>query len=612
MSHRMWMYLLLQPMNIRSDDEPSLSEWPALPRHRAALLVADVVESVRLMQVDEDGVVRQWRQFVHQVRSQILPAHKGVLIKSLGDGLLLEFQRTGDAVQAALGMQALLGGEQPAGPFRLRLRVGVHVADVMRDELDLYGSGVNLAARLATLAQPGEIVVSAEVRDTLLDGLDAEVEDLGDCYLKHLIAPVRAFRVSTAASVSVRPAWTAAGSSDLRPTLAVLPFDSSATDPRAIEIARALVDELIGGLSSAQDLNVVSRLSTMALEGRGLAPEEAASQLGAHYLVSGRLLVLQDRLTAWLELVDAQTGSAMWHKALRCSLDDLLDPQQLPALELARGIVDAVVQHQASRATAQPLTSLRSYSLMLGAMTLMHRSTRHEFETARGMLEHLVDREQAHARPRAWLANWHALRVTQLRPVDSAADVEQALYHARQALARDPCCPLALAVDGVLRMNLTKDFSLAGQRFEAALDSNPNEALAWLFKGVLHAFQGGHGLAEPAAERALALTPLDPMRHYFDSLAATAALGDGLYALAEQRALRALRANRQHPSTFRALAIAQALQGKLAEARQTVRELLTLSPGYGLRDFREMSGFSQGPLAGLFSDALAAAGLMDH
>lgn len=603
-----------EAMNI--DAEFGSPEFPTgeLLRHRSAMVVIDVVESVKLMQLDEAGVIQQWRRFVQHVKTDVLPCGQGRLVKSLGDGLLLEFHHVPDAVQAAMAMQhhCVHAAMQSGGRrFALRIRAGVHVAEVLRDELDLYGSGVNLAARLATLAAPGEIVVSAEVRDTLIDGLDADVEDLGECFLKHWSQPVRAFRLAPPTATAAGLGSSAGPLADLRPTLAALPLEAGSGDPVARGLADAMVDELIAGLSSARDLKVISRLSIMALQGRALAMPAVAAQLGADYLISGRLMVHQARMHVSLQLTDALVDSVLWADTLRCEVADLFEPGQRLALDLAARIVNAIVMHEAMRATAQPLASLRSYSLMLGAITLMHRSTRHEFEKARAMLEHLIEREHGHARPHAWLANWHALRVTQLRPGDSAEDVERALYHARQALVRDPGSSLALAIDGVLRMNLTKDFEVAQQRFDAALDSNPNEALAWLFKGVLHAFQGGGGRAEPAAERALSLSPLDPMRHYFDSLAATAALGDGLYQLAEQRALRSLRANRQHPSTYRALAIAQSMQGKHVEAAGTVRGLLQLSPGYCLRDFRQMSGFGKGPLADLFTDALAAAGLSD-
>ena len=190
-------------------------------------------------------------------------------------------------------------------------------------------------------------------------------------------------------------------------------------------------------------------------------------------------------------------------------------------------------------------------------------------------------------------------------------DTQLAFENAQRALDRDPQCALALAIDGVLQLNLRKDVPTARRRLDAALESNPNESLAWLFQGILHAFAGEGAPAEEASARAVMLSPVDPMRHYYDSLAASAALGARNYARAIELAERSLRVNRQHPSTYRALAIAQSMSGQVEKARTSIGELLTLTPDYTLRQFREMSGFSAGPLGSVFAQALQAAGLPD-
>jgi tetratricopeptide (TPR) repeat protein len=199
--------------------------------------------------------------------------------------------------------------------------------------------------------------------------------------------------------------------------------------------------------------------------------------------------------------------------------------------------------------------------------------------------------------------------VTQGRSASPQADTQQALDLAQRAIDRDPSCALALAIDGVLQLNLRKDIATARARLDAALQANPNESLAWLFKGILHAFAAEGAPAEAASAQALRLSPMDPMRHYYDSLAATAALGARNYGRAIEFAERSLRANRMHPSTYRALAIAQAMAGQVDKARSSVQQLLALTPGYTVSQFRVVSGFSAGPLGAPYADALAAAGL---
>jgi TolB-like protein len=604
------MKLPATDVTIAPDPSTSLPEWPELRHQRKAILVVDVVESVRLMQANEADVIDRWRRFVNEVRTQVLPVHGGRLVKSLGDGLLLEFESVHAAVASALDIQRRIppfnSGRSPASA--ITMRVGVHIAEIVADDLDIYGAGVNLSARLSTLADAGEIVVSAEVRDELVDGLDVRLDDLGECYVKHLADPIRAYRVGSA-DVHATGETPKRAASELRPTVAVIPFRAVLADPVARTIGDALADEVIAGLSVASELNVISRLSTLAFRDRESPLEDIARHLGASYVVSGSLIVSGTRLRLSIELADASSGAVAWADTLRGDTEELFSAESALVGAIVAAVGNAVVQSEARRSTAQPLATLRSYSLLLGAITLMHRSSRTDFERAREMLEHLVERERGHARPHAWLANWHALRVTQGQPGASPDDTRRALDHARRALDRDAESALALAIDGVLQLNLVKDFAAAAQRFDAALQANPSEALAWLFKGVMHAFAGEAGPAEAASARALALSPLDPMRHYYDSLAATAALGAGRYARAEELALRSLRANRVHPSTYRALAIAQAMQGAVVDARVTVGGLLRLTPGYTLNDFCRVSGFSAGPLRDVFADALMRAGL---
>jgi TolB-like protein/class 3 adenylate cyclase len=597
-------------VTIAPDPSTALTEWPELRHQRKAIVVVDVVESVRLMQANEADVIDRWRRFVNEVRTQVLPAHGGRLVKSLGDGLLLEFESVQSAVASALSLQSRIPrfSSGRAVDSVMTLRIGVHVADVVVDELDVYGAGVNLTARIATLGQPGEVIVSAEVRDELVDELDARLEDLGECYLKHLDHPVRAFRVAepNRSAPTGRPGPPLPG---LRPTVAVIPFLAVTGDAAAQVIGDALAEEIIAALSQAAELNVISRLSTRAFRDRDATLDETAARLGADYVLSGTLLVDGQRLRLSAELADAASRSVVWADVLLSDARDVFTQDRELVREIVSRLGGAILRSETGRVAAQPLPTLRSYSLLLGAITLMHRSSTADFGRAGAMLEHLVERERRHARPHAWLANWYALRVTQIQTASPRDDTLRALEHARRALEQDSQCSLALAIDGVLQINLVKDFDAAQRRFDAALDANPNEALAWLFKGLMHAFKGEGAQAEQASERALGLSPLDPLRYYYDTLAASAALGAANYERAIELARRSLRANRTHPSTFRALAIAQAMAGHDVDASETVASLLTLTPNYTVSDFKVLSGFSVGPLRDTFADALRSAGL---
>lgn len=596
-------------MTITTDPtQPSL-DWPELSQQRRAIVVVDVVESVRLMQANEADVIDRWRRFVNEVRTHVLPVHGGRLVKSLGDGLLLEFESVSPAVAASLDIQrrVLPFNVGRAADAVMSLRIGVHFANVVVDELDIYGAGVNLSARIAALAQPGEVVVTAEVRDGMVDGLDAKTEDLGECYLKHLPAPVRAYRVSEPNQVV--QSREVPQLPELRPTVAVIPFRAVTDDSTAQIIGDILADEVIAGLSSTADMNVISRLSSSAFRNRNATLSEIAEHLRARYVVSGTVFASGHKVKLVIELADAASGSVLWADGLFGDFRDVFLADRELVATIVSSVANAIIQSEVRGAAAQSLPTLQSYSLMLGAITLMHRSSVADFDRARLMLEHLIDRERGHARPYAWLANWHALRVTQSQSASPQDDTNRALEHARRALDRDPQCALALAIDGVLQINLVKDLDTAEQRLDASIASNPNEALAWLFKGVLHGFRGEGPQAERASAQALSLSPLDPLRYYYDTLAASAALGALNFEGAILLAQRSLRANKTHPSTYRALAIAQALTGESVAAAATVTRLLELTPRYTVSDFKVLSGFSAGPLKDTFADALRSAGL---
>lgn len=572
--------------------------WPDLQRQRRALLVADVVESVRLMLDDEAGQIERWRRFVDEVQRQVLPATGGRLVKSLGDGFLLEFDTVPQAVKASLDMQGLAQAEAP-----MQLRIGIHAADVVVDELDLWGTGVNLVSRVATLAGPGEIVVTSEARDQLWAGLDAEIEDLGDCYLKHFSEPVRVYRLGPAGAKPVME--PAAAAALLPPTVAVIPFDCEAQPV----IGELLADAVIAQLSLSADLRVLSRLSCAAFARRTRLAQEIGSTLGAGYIVSGSIMVLGERLLLGVELCESRQGSVLWAERRHGELSDLLRRDSDLVGQVAGPVHQAILQREVERARSLPLPSLESCTLLFGALNLMHRQSRSDFDRSRQLLEHLAERHGRSATPRAWLGKWYALAAAQGWSEDPQRDAAQARHTVDQALAREPSNALAWAVKGLLEAYVDADFQAASLAYEQALANNPNESLAWLFLSTLQAWRGEQSAAAESAERALQLSPLDPMKYYYDSLAGAAMLGARRYERAIELSLRSARSNRAHHSTFRVLAMAQMLGGKGQEARGTISDLLQRDPGFTLKTFLRNSPWRFSPDVDLLVEALREAGV---
>lgn len=571
-------------------------------------MVLDVVESVRLMLEDEPGQIHRWRRFVDEVVQQVLPATGGRLVKSLGDGMLLEFASVRQAASAALAMQQRVRkfstGALPQG-LPMELRVGIHEGDVVVDELDLYGNGVNLAARIATLAGPGEIVVTAEVRDGLWADVDADIEDLGDCFLKHFSEPVRAYRLGPAGARPVMP--PASDNPGLQPSVAVIPFDG---EQRII--GDLLADGVIAQLSLSADLRVLSRLSCSAFAARGASVQQVGSALGAHYVVSGSALRSAESLFLSAELSEARSGTVLWAERLHGTIESLLQPASELIHQVAAQVHQAVLKREVERARSEPLPALESCSMLFGAVNLMHRQSRADFDRARQLLEHLCDRHARSAQPRVWLAMWYALGAAQGWRGAPGTDTAAARQQVERALLADSVNALAWSIKGLLEGYVNNDFDAAATSLTQALHNNPNESLAWLYLSTLMAWRGQAAQAQDAADRALLLSPLDPLKYYYDSLAGAAMLGARNYPRAVELSQRSIRSNRAHLSTFRVLAAAQLLAGDGQGARSTVVELMNRDAGFSVATFLRVSPWRFSPDAQLLAAALKEAGVPEN
>jgi adenylate cyclase len=592
----------------------SLIELPShMNRSTKVLLVMDVVESVRIMEQDQDDFVRRWQLLVQQAEQQILPLHGGRIVKSLGDGLMLEFADAQGCVKAAFALQHFSEHTNSGIPShaQMHLRMGGHLASFVTDAHDIYGTDVNLTARFCTLAGPNDIVISAELRDRLVPALDADIEDMGECYLKHVEKPVHAYRVLPPGKAAVITALLPADATELRPTVAVIPFTARTSGPDDAVLGEILAEEIIAALSRTPDLNVISRLSTTALRGRDTSLPLLQSHLNANYVLSGAYRVAGGQLVLVTELIEARTGRAVWGDSLKSTVQEVLQGEDRITAEVVSQLGAHIVRTEMQRASSRPLPNLESSTLLLGAISLMHRSTRSEFDRVREMLEYLVDRHRRLPTPRAWLAKWHVLRVTRGLSSGGQDETKRALEQTQRALDVDPDCSLALAIEGFVHCHMLKDLDGAAQRYESALSVNPNDSLAWLFSGVLHSFRGEGAQALASSEKALTLSPLDPLLYFYQSLAASAALSAGDYKRVIELATASLRSNRSHTSTYRALAVAQALCGELVAARKTIDALLQLEPNFTVTQFLQRSPSGDQPVGRLYADALRLAGLSD-
>lgn len=559
------------------------------------IMFADVVESVRLIEQDEKGNVSRIRALLMHLARAAESLHGGTVLERRGDGLLIKFADARAAIACAheIHRSAKQESAERTGSDAIVFRIGVHSADVLTDSTAFYGSGINHAARITSLAVPGGTVVSSGVRDHLADGLDADIDDMGECYLRNVAGSIRAYRIHSVATTSenwpqVAPRVNLSIPDDLRLTLAVLPIADKTVTGGTHHLYNAgdvLTDLIINVLSRSASVNVISQFSANAYRGRAATTQEVTDRLKADYVISGSYVQSGKHLSVRVSVSQSRSGQVLWVDEFSGSELEVLSSESDLVGRIVSGIAEAVMGHEVAGARILPLPNLSNHTLYLAAISMLHRFSRSEFLKSREMLEGLRERAPRHPGPLAWLARWHVFNLVQGWSSKPADDGQRAIGLCKRALDLDPTSALALTITGAASVGVVHDVAAAQHYYDKAIDHNPNESLAWLLKGVSHGLMGQSSDALVASERATRLTPLDPMKFYYDSLCASAAAGAGEYKLAVILGERAVRANCMHGSAFRALAIAKGMLGDMEGARAVVQQLLQIEPSTSLEVF---------------------------
>lgn len=587
-----------------------------LPRRQKVVLVMDLVESVRLMAANEAAVVQRWHAFVQHARAQVLPAHHGRHVKSLGDGLLAEFDSAPEAVQSAHELHHYFDDGNRALPpeQQFHLRAGLNAAQIYVDSLDIYGAGVNLAARVAGLAGPGETTVTTDVRDLLTDGLDGDIQDMGECYLKHVPEPVRVWRVGSAGQQPVlTPAAEQPG--QMLPGIAVIPFTARSHEPEHFAVGELIADAVISLLGRSQHLRVISRLSSTAFRQRDAALDEVSRRLGAQFVLSGSYVVVGagggGKLLVTTELSDARSARTVWTERFNAEVGDLLQAESECAHRIALAASTAILNAETDKARVQPVATLSAYSLQLSAINLMHRSQVADFEKGRELLLALGERHPRASEVRAWLAKWHVLRVIRGISTDPAEDARRAMDACREALNLAPENPLALAVRGYALSQVTGDQEGAQRDIDRALALAPNEVHAWLYRSVWSTHIGQYAEAVKYAQKARMLSPLDPHAYFLETVLASAYAANREHDRAIESASASLKLDCAHPPSLRTLMLSQFEAGEIDSARATLARLLDASPGLSIQSYTNM-GNALSPVRKRVTEVFKALGLRDR
>ncbi len=545
-----------------------------------------------------------------QSQWQLLSFHKGHIVKRMGNGLMMEFADARSCLQAAfaLGRLADSVGPQADSSKRPRLRAVAHLANYSQGQDEITGRDVKLTSGLTALAKPGEVLVTAELRDRLANGLDADFEDLGDRRVKPLTQPVRLFRAHPAQEGGSDRTMVA--QHDLRPGLAVIPFKGGIPEAKRWMIGELIAEGVIARLSHSIGIRVISRQSTSALCDRsGLA--EIERHLGATFVLSGSYSMHGKKLVISAEVAEARSHTLLWSGQLQHTVDDLLQEESKLLYELARTVAQALGKAQVSKAVTQPLPRLDSSFLLLAGISMTHSHSAKTFERGREALTELTARHPGLALPRAWLGMWHALNVVRGQSDDIGRDTGRAREQTLRALEAEPDNAMALAVEGYIQCQLLGNPQQARKYLDSAIEANPSEPMAWLFKSFYSCMWGSSSASVTEAYIACSLSPVDPLRYFFDLLTGNALLADHRHEQAIACFRRSLRANKHHAPTLRLLLTAQAELGQFEEGKETLGRLLAEVPKLTVSSYLAM-GSADSPMRQRGAKAMRQLGLPEN
>jgi len=545
-------------------------------RRLAAILAADLVGYSRLMGLDEAGTAQALRE--HRAASDpIIAEHGGRIVKTTGDGVLIEFASVVGAVECALALQKLAeerNSDLP-GERRMEWRVGVHLGDVLVEGDDILGDGVNISARLEGIAEPNGICISEDAFRQVRGKVEAEFADLGEQSLKNISQPLRVYRVSSAA-VPERPAASATLTLPDKPSIAVLPFANLSGDSEQEYFADGMVEEIITALSRIRWLFVIARNSSFTYKGWSVDVKQVGRELGVRYVLEGSVRKAAGRVRITAQLIDALNGAHLWADRFDGSLEDVFDLQDKVASSVAGVIEPALQAAETARSTARPTADLTAYDLYLRAYAMVWSSAA-QIPEALTLLERAIARDPQYGPALASAAHCYSRRCNDGRSADPALDRVKAIDLARRALqvAGDDTGTVANAVGAL--SSFGEDIGAMMALIDRALALNPSSARGWHISASVRLRAGQLDLAIEHVERSLRLSPRARVGSAY-SLMGGAHFLSGRFDEAIPKLLLAIQDDPSYPQPYRWLAACYAHMGRMDEAREIVVRLRAITP----------------------------------
>jgi TolB-like protein/class 3 adenylate cyclase len=547
-------------------------------RRLAAILAADVAGYSRLIGDDEEGTLNRLRSIRTDVIDPKVSEHRGRIVKTTGDGLLVEFTSVVDALRCASEIQTAMaeGNAKITADKRIEFRIGINVGDIVAEDGDIFGDGVNVAARLEGLADPGGICVSARVQEDAAGKLDVSFEDLGEQSLKNIARPIRVYRVrlegvkslSTGKPVDAAPVLPLPD----KPSIAVLPFQNMSGDPEQEYFADGMVEEIITALSRIRWLFVIARNSSFTYKGQTIDVKRVGRELGVHYILEGSVRKAGRRVRITGQLIDALSGTHLWADRFDGSLEDVFELQDRVALSVAGVIEPTLEAAEVRRSANRPTNDLTAYDLYLRALPHFESWEKDRSIQSLDLLTQAINRDPYYGPAIALAAHCHLHLDTNGWAGNPETNRRQGIELARRALRVAGDDPNVLGHIAFVLGFLGEDIQLSLDLIDRCLALNPSFARGWFWSGALRVYAGLHDLALEHFETSLQLSPRERKARYLNGIG-MAHFFTHRFHDAASKFLASLEEIPTWATPYRFLASCYAHMGRIDEARDIAKRL---------------------------------------
>ena len=581
-------------------------------RRLSAIFASDIVGYSRLMEADEEDTLARMNAHRREFLEPAVAQNRGRIVKRTGDGVLIEFSSAVDAARCAIDVQRGMG-ERNAGVSperRIELRIGIHVGDIMIEDDDIFGDGVNIAARLESIAQPGGICISDDAYRQVRGKVNVNFQDSGEQELKNIARPVRVYQLRPeAAPAAAKPASGLALPD--KPSIAVLAFQNMSGDVEQEFFADGIAEDIITALSKAHWLFVIARNSSFSYKGKSVDVREVGRDLGVRYVLEGSVRKAGNRVRITAQLIDATSGHHVWAERYDRALEDIFAVQDEITRSIIGAIAPGIVAAEIQRTRGKEAAQLGQWERVMRAHWHVWRFTREDCREAFHLTDEILRRDPNNALALADLSfNWHFGGVFGWTTEPIAKAMEKSGDAARRAVAaedRDATAQAALAVYEVFS-NRHDD---AIKRLMRAVELDPNSSLARGQLGVALSFGGEPDRSIAALEDAKRLSPRDYLMVIWHAVDAWSHLHAERFADAMACAKQAIEFNPAFPDSHGILAAAAAQLGQMTEAQAGLAEFVRLLPELTLSDPRLIRPFRRPADRERFFAGLRKAGLAE-